>query len=245
MRPMFVILFAAAALLGCKKSETPAAQAPVAAPPSPAPGASVTGKILERLEAPPYVYFRLKVGDQEVWAAVPENKLAVGEEATLANAMEMRDFESKTLKRTFPSILFANLGTGGAPTSMANMASQHAMAAKGGDEVAVGKVDKAPGAEGRSIAELYAQKGTLKDKTVAVRARVVKVSLEIMGKNWLHLRDGSGDPAKGDHDLTVTSADKVEKGDLVLVRGTLRLDKNYGSGYAYPVILEDAKAQKQ
>src|SRR5262249_55756859 len=97
---------------------------------------------------------------------------------------------------------------------------------------------KAHGEAGRTIAEVWAQKDALKDAPVAVRGKVVKFLPSIMGKNWMHLRDD------GDRDITVTTTDTAAVGDLVLVRGTLRLDKDFGSGYRYPVIVEEAKVTK-
>jgi hypothetical protein len=80
---------------------------------------------------------------------------------------------------------------------------------------------------------------------VAIQGKVVKASMGVMGKNWLHLRDGSGDPAKGNHDLTVTTLDEAKVGDLILVKGVLHTDKDFGSGYRYAVIVEEAKIQKK
>ena len=64
-----------------------------------------------------------------------------------------------------------------------------------------------------------------------------------MNRNWVHLRDGSGAAGK-DNDLTVTTSDNAAVGDVVVVKGTVRLDKDFGAGYAYPVIVEDAKVSK-
>ena len=58
------------------------------------------------------------------------------------------------------------------------------------------------------------------------------------GKNWLHVRDGSG--AEGTNDLTVTTSTKVKVGDLVLVTGVLKTDRDFGGGYKYSLIVEDA-----
>jgi hypothetical protein len=71
-----------------------------------------------------------------------------------------------------------------------------------------------------------------------VRGRVVKFNAMIMGKNWLHVRDGSG--ADGTNDLTVTTATKARVGDLVLVTGVLKTDRDFGGGYKYSLIVEDA-----
>jgi hypothetical protein len=108
-------------------------------------------------------------------------------------------------------------------------------------DVKIEKVPKAAGADARTVAELHAQKTALKEKTVSIRGKVVKFNAQIMGKNWLHLQDGSGDPKAGTHDITVTSADTVKVGDLVTIKGTVRLKKDFGAGYAYEVIVEDAR----
>jgi hypothetical protein len=106
------------------------------------------------------------------------------------------------------------------------------------------KVEKASGSEGKTVAELFAQRAALKGKTVAVRGKVVKFLPEIMGKNWVHIRDGSGSAKGKDNDLTVTTKEKVAVGDVVVVRGTLQSDKDIGAGYEFPAIIEDAKLSK-
>jgi hypothetical protein len=106
------------------------------------------------------------------------------------------------------------------------------------------KVAKAEGGEGKTVAEIFAAGTSLKDAPVAVRGKVVKFSAGIMGKNWIHLRDGSGSRAKQDDDLTVTTLDTATAGDIVLVRGVVHLKRDFGAGYTYPVILEDAKVTK-
>jgi hypothetical protein len=73
----------------------------------------------------------------------------------------------------------------------------------------------------------------------------VKYNPKIMGKNWIHLQDGSGDPSKGTHDITVTSQNSVAVGDVVTAKGVLRADKDFGSGYTYALIVEDAKVVKK
>ena len=280
-----VALFVAAAFVACKKPEPPAkpqaaepqAQAPVAG--APAGQQPVRGKIVEKLEAPPYSYLKLQTASGEAWAAVPATPVAVGTEVGVDNAFPMQDFESKTLNRKFQVVYFGTLAgdaaghgpndghdhgaaepaqakagmpPGGMPppgmgggmgqADPAQMAAQHKMVAAGPSEVKVQKVEKAK--DGKTVSEVYAQKGALKEKNVTVRGQVVKYSAGIMGKNWVHLRDGSGTAEKNDHDLTVTTQDETKVGDVVTVQGTLRLDKDFGAGYAYPVIVEDAKIGK-
>ena len=211
---------------------------------APAVGEGLTGKVLERLDAPPYCYLRLKTAKGEVWAAVPEVKVEKGADVTVAGPMLMTDFESKTLKRTFPEVYFGTLAPTGvaAPPSGSN---PHAQVSQTATTVKVGKVEKAGGAEARTVSEVWAQKSSLKEKGVTVRGKVVKFSAGVMGKNWMHLQDGSGNAAKGTNDITVTSLDQVAMGDTVTIQGVVRTNKDFGAGYSYAVIIEDAKVMKK
>ena len=111
-------------------------------------------------------------------------------------------------------------------------------AAKPGEEVDLSGIAKADG--GKTVAEVFAEKDALAGKPVAVRGKVVKVNGGIMGKNWLHVRDGSG--ADGTNDLTVTTAAELPAlGATVVVIGPVTLNKDFGMGYAYDVIVEDAE----
>lgn len=223
-----------------------------------APG-SITGTVLETMDAAGYTYVRLKTSQGEIWAAVPKAAVKKGSEATIVNAVVMDGFESKTLNRKFDHIVFGSMAGGtGAPEGFAPFASGHGTPK--GNEAAVAvphagladapgetgkiKVKKAEGAEGRTIAEIFADKASLKDKPVLVRGKVVKYNPGIMGRNWIHLRDGSGSREKKNDDLTVTTLDAAAVGDVVLVKGTLHLERDFGAGYAYPVIIEDAKVSK-
>jgi hypothetical protein len=124
-----------------------------------------------------------------------------------------------------------------------NMASQHRAAAAGPADVGDVKVPKASGADARTVAEVWSQRTALNEKPVTIRGKVVKFNGGIMGRNWVHLRDGSGASGK-DNDVTVTTADEVAVGDVVVAKGVVRVDKDFGAGYAYPVIVEDAKLSK-
>ena len=98
-------------------------------------------------------------------------------------------------------------------------------------------VKKAEG--GKTIAETFAERGKLVGKEIAVRGKVVKYNVNIMNKNWVHIQDGTG--AAGSNDLTITTNDSTAVGKTVLVRGKVAIDKDFGAGYKYDVILEDAK----
>jgi hypothetical protein len=220
---------------------------------------SITGTVLEALDAAGYTYLCLKTPDGEIWAAVQKANVKKGSEVTVVNGTPMDGFESRTLKRKFDHIVFGNLGAGpgvamsppallpghAAPMdTQAQIASQHAGVTQSPPDVGKIAVKKAEGADGKTVAEIFAQKTSLKEAPVAVRGKVVKYNSGIMGKNWIHLRDGSGSPEKKDNDITITTLDTAAVGDVVLVRGKLHIDRDFGSGYSYPVIIEDGKVLK-
>lgn len=91
---------------------------------------------------------------------------------------------------------------------------------------------------GYTVEELFAKKDMLKGKKVAVHGKVVKISEGIMGRTWIHLQDGSG--KQGTNDITVTTNQSARVGDIVLITGYLVTDKDFGAGYKYAVIIEDA-----
>lgn len=93
---------------------------------------------------------------------------------------------------------------------------------------------------GKTVAELYAGKDALAGTKVIVRGKVVKTNAGIMDRNWLHVRDGSGDEKS--NDLTVTTKGELPKvGDTVVVTGSVSVNKDFGMGYQYPVLIEDAE----
>jgi len=126
------------------------------------------------------------------------------------------------------------------PAASAPDTQPHPSPAAAAAPVDLSGIEKAAG--GRTIAEVFAEKDQLAGETVVVRGRVVKVNAGIMGKNWLHVRDGSG--AEGTNDLTVTTAGVLPSvGDTVLVTGPVSVNRDFGMGYAYPVVLEDAEVK--
>jgi sporulation protein YlmC with PRC-barrel domain len=215
---------------------------PAAAPA--AGGQLLTGKVLETMNAGGYTYLRLQADAGEVWAAVQQTTVKVGSPVTVNAQMTLENFKSQTLNRTFDHIIFGTVADPSAPQPAPNAAAAAQHIAGGAAPVGDVKVAKAEAANAKTVAELYAAKGSLKDAPVTIRGKVVKFLPQIMGKNWIHLRDGSGSADKGDHDVTVTTKDVVAVGDVVVVKGTVRLEKDFGAGYKYPIMVEDAKVTK-
>jgi hypothetical protein len=170
--------------------------------------------------------------------------VTVGAQVTVENGMTMKNFESKTLKRSFPSIVLGDLAGATKSPHGGGTAGPHTAGAAAAPEAPDAKVPKATGANARTVAEVNTKSAELKDKPTVVRGKVVKYNGGIMGKNWIHLRDGSGAAADGSNDVLVTTAETAKVGDILNAEGVVRTDKNFGSGYAYKVMIEDAKLKK-
>jgi DNA/RNA endonuclease YhcR with UshA esterase domain len=238
--PAMVLVFCMSSAWAAQPATQPAAQAPAAA-------ASVQGEVLETLDADVYTYLKLKTKQGEVWAAVNKAPVKKGAQVTIENPMLMTNFESKTLKRKFDKILFGTLGgtaaAGTTPGKSAAESVSHSNPART-EDVPAGSIPKATGPDARTIAEIYAQSAQLNNKPVVVRGKVVKFASKIMGKNWLHLKDGTGKGADGTNDLVVTTMDPAKAGEVVTVKGTLRTDVDIGMGVKYRVLVEDAKLER-
>lgn len=231
---------ACAGLLGCLLSGRSYAQDG-----APAMVAAGSGKVVETVDSGGYTYVQIDTGSKKFWAASPQFKVAVGDRVSVPGGMEMRDFTSKTLKRTFDVISFVDHVTVESGSPSAGAITKHAGAqGSAGDAkahtsaAAIGASGIAKAEGGQTVAELYANRAALAGKDVAVRGKVAKFTPNVMGKNWVHLQDGSG--AAGTNDVTVTTSATAAVGQTVLVKGKLVTEKDFGAGYKYEVIIEDA-----
>ncbi len=196
----------------------------------------------EVIQTSRYTYVRvLSENDQDYWIAINKADVKEGTTYFWSEGMEMNNFTSKELNRTFPSIFFVQDFTDQPILHSRPMQSQGTMAGQPQTEETQGiQVEKVKG--GYTIAELFSQKNALNGKTVMVRGQVVKFSPQIMKRNWVHLQDGTRD---GDHyDLAVTTNDTVSLGEVVVMEGKVSVNKDFGAGYVYDLILEEGKIKK-
>lgn len=200
---------------------------------------SLSGKVVETMDSGGYTYVNLQKNGKSTWVAVPQMKVTVGQQMSFAPGMVMNDFKSTSLNRTFDAIVFST----GAAGQDSHMAVQKPSESKQAEPKKV-KVEKASGPNAYTVAELHQKVASLDKKKVVVKGQVVKVSQGIMGKNWIHLQDGSGDSTKGTNDIIATTQDAPSVGDVVTAKGTLYKDKDFGSGYKYAVIIEEASVKK-
>lgn len=208
-----------------------------------AAGALTTGTVKDVKAAGSYVYLKTAVGDDEVWVATLSSmiQVAVGDEVEYVGGTVMRDFHSNSLDRTFESLVFVDtirnvtkpdpLKDKPIPDDDAHRALRQPVLAPN-----PGEIKRAE--DGRTVAEVVSNREDLKGQRVQVRARITKVSPNIMGKNWVTLQDGTG--SAPDDKLIVTTQERVFPGDVMNVDGRVQTDVDLGSGYNYAVLLEEA-----
>lgn len=190
------------------------------------------------LQASAYTYLLVDELGDEVWLAVTKrDNIEKGTTLYYDDAMEMTNFYSTDLDRTFESVLFVQT-IGDQPLTV-NPSMGGMMPHSNVKPEADANISVKPADGGVTIAQLFENKKSYEGKSVKIRAQVVKVNLGIMGRNWIHIQDGTGDGSN--YDLTVTSNDNARVGEVIVVEGFVTLDKDFGSGYKYDIILEDSK----
>ena len=239
------VLMIAATGCGDKKETTQSAPATQAQAAAPAANPNMwQGKIIETMDSGGYTYVQLDTGSEKIWAAGPVTPVSVGQEVSVDKGMPMPDFHAKSLDRTFDVIYFVGaIKAVGGPESVPHDHSEKAETVSRNvvEKTDIKDVAKASG--GYTVEEIFLQSAGLKDKTVKVRGQVVKFTPNIMGTNWVHIQDGTGSGATAD--LTVTTSATVAAGDLVVVEGPLTINKDFGAGYKYAAIIENASVTKE
>jgi hypothetical protein len=220
-----------------RKVEAEAAQPPQQT--MPASGVH-TVEVQEVIQGNSYTYLNVKDEDSTSWIAISKSEMEVGETISYKNPLAMKNFTSKELERTFETIYFVGRIDKESSSSVSeqNPQSPHQKPAVETKEISIEPIEG-----GISIAELYSNRTAYANTVVRIKGQVTKVNLGIMGKNWIHLQDGTGDT--GSNDLLVTTQETVALGDIVIFEGTIALNKDFGSGYSYEVLMEDAKRQSE
>lgn len=191
----------------------------------------------EVIQGNTYTFLFVNENNVEYWMAVSKTDVKANETVYYKNALKMNDFKSKELNRVFEEIYFVqNISHSPQLVNSKPKSSQHQHENKKEDITEVIKVDPAP--DGMTIGELFKNGKKYSNKKVIIRGQVVKVNKSIMDRNWVHLKDGTNDAGKSD--LTFTTLAEVEVGDVITFEGTVAIDKEYGAGYVYPLIVEDA-----
>jgi hypothetical protein len=194
----------------------------------------------EVLQTSTYTFLNVTENQEDFWMAIGKTDVKTGEMVYYEDAMEMKDFKSKELDRTFDRILFAE-GVSNAPI-ISKITAKDSLYHQKNIQKPLDTLEQDIHVEvaegGITIAELYKNGKNYENKKVLIRGQVVKTNNGIMDRNWVHLKDGTDDEGKSD--LTFTTQEMVKVGDVVTFEGVVALDKEFGAGYVYPLIVEQA-----
>ncbi|TKB23777.1 DNA-binding protein [Desulfopila sp. IMCC35006] len=256
---IFAVLFSVTPLLLANQlMAMPKSAAPLNIP-------TISGTVIETMNASGYTYMLVESGATKTWVAIPATPVEKGAAIEYYKGMVKKNFTSKTLDRTFDTVVFSS-GLAGQKTETApqpviekendsfsaavkaektDTKIAPAMEMSGGSLGAIAplediSIEKAAAANGYTVEKIFTDAKELAGKKIQVHGKVVKFNPLIMGKNWIHLQDGTGNPMQNSHDLVVTSSETVEVGSIVTIEGVLAANKDFGAGYKYAAIVEDA-----
>ena len=217
------------------------------------------GKILEIKPAMGYKYLKIDENGTQIWVAIANAPVVIGDKIGYDKKTMMTDFKSKSLNQEFKEIFFASdvylPQKVQKPKSMKDMLGlspakkdPHAgmgrrMTPAEEDETAAKPFVKK---DAYTVEEIHMWRKALKDQIISIEGSVFKVSRAIMKLDWVHLGDGSGNEKKLTDDLVFTaSSTTLKQGDKVIAKGKVIIDKDFGYGYFYKVIIQDASFQVQ
>jgi len=196
--------------------------------------------INEILPTANYTYLNVTEGEKTFWIAVSSTDAKIGETYFYVGGLFKNNFESKALNRVFDELyLVGNLVSsnhGEQPGAVtANNSEVNELAAKSE------KINIIRQKGSIKISEIVNNPKKYEGQTVQVDGECTKINLGIMGKNWIHLKDGSQD----DFDLVITSDALVDIGSVVTIKAEVVLNKDFGAGYKYDLILENGSIVKK
>ena len=179
-----------------------------------------------------YTYVKARTElNSRIWLALPKKDIQENENYYYYGAVEMGDFKSTELKRVFPSILFIN--------DLIDPEDLNPETALNQEKPDKEKQVISPPSNGISIAELFNNRGKYNNKIIRVKGEVTKYNEGIMSRNWIHLKDYSS--GSDGFDLTATTQMETQVGDIIILEGKIILNKDFGSGYFYEILMEDGK----
>ena len=196
-----------------------------------------SGIVKEVIQTTNYTYCFVNTNNTDYWIAISKLNINEGEVIYYNKGLEMLNFHSKELDRTFSVVYFVQKASKN-PNSgiVTNTVTKDNLTTKPKIDKKNFSYDKA--FDGITICDLYANRDKYANKKVRIRGRITKFNSSIMSRNWAHIQDGTDN--NGNFDLTVTTQETVNIDELVTFEGTIALDKDFGAGYFYPIIMEEA-----
>jgi len=224
-KTLFALLFIVIIIYGCNKEKEETENLPE--------GISKI-EVVEFMNGGGYTFLKGEENGNELWVAIREMPVEKGDVYYFSNAMEMKNFESKSLNKTFERILFVNdISKTLSAQKPADSGDMSGMAVPIGHSKPkvdmVENINITPIEGGATVEGIAKNKSLLNGKPLKIRGVVTKLNPGIMNQNWLHIQDGT--KYQDYYDVTVTSNQLAQVGETVLVEGILAVDKDFGAGY--------------
>lgn len=187
-----------------------------------------------------YTYVQVLEGTKSFCVAIPLDKeIKKGNTYYFRGGIIMANPEVLQFNEKFETVMISP-GLSENPLAVSTPgASTTAPIASDGVKIKEVKIETAPGVT--TLSELFKNPQKYEGKTIKVQGQCVKLNRMILNKNWLHIQDNSTNKDGQKYDLTITTLDEVQLGDIVIFEGKLALNKDFGAGYKYDVILEESK----
>jgi len=193
--------------------------------------------VIDKIPAKGYTYLQVSESKNDYWIAVPTMEIEIGETVYFSRFMVMEDFSSENIDKSFDEILFVeDARKSPTPDEMKNI---HA----GATSTEKQEIKVEPLTDGITVQQLYDDKSAFNGQVVKVKGQVTKFNKQIMKRNWIHIQDGTGD--ENEFDLVITSNTDVQVGDIIIAEGKVAVDKDFGAGYFFPVMIEEAQIEKE
>lgn len=184
-------------------------------------------QIKEILPTNKYYYVSVEEDGKQYWIAIlNSHKIEIGQNYYYTGGLIKTQFESVELQRTFEELtLVKNI----VPANHEHLGGQENQ-----NKIQTSTFDFTRKPEAKAFKELVDNASEYQGKEVIIHGICTKVNNNIMGVNWIHLKDGTMD----DYDFTVTSSIQAKVGQSYMLKGVLAVDKDFGAGYKYDVIVE-------
>jgi predicted small secreted protein len=248
------LLFATLILAACESKPKVLVEETATSTPSPiastsgqtAPSGAMTNNdmhqvvALEVLQAERYTYLHVVENVDTFWVAASKNETAKkGNKYFYRGGLLKTNFQSQEFNRTFDKIYLVSsvIDASAHPGSGGDMA----MPNNEGSTISTGEMPSVKDAI--KLDALMKSKQNQAGKIVKVVGKTVKVNNGIMGKNWIHIQDGTKKDGKP-CDLTITTSENIPMGINVAFEGKIVLNKDFGAGYKYEIIMEEGKSIK-
>ena len=186
----------------------------------------------EALNTEKYTYIRVNEKGESFWIAIPKTEIEIGATYYYKGGLMKKNFPSKEYNRVFETLYLVS----GVSKQPAGSAVDQAFSQTQSTEAIAPPKNVKPAAGAVKIADIVGNLNKYEGKLVKVTGKCVKINPMIMGRNWVHLQDGSAN----NFDLTITTTENVTLGDIVTLEGTIAINKDFGAGYKYNVIMEGA-----